>query len=192
MLTEKDTIKCESIFNEERTHRFLWKRVWNREKPIAMVITLNPCHADNVVTDTTSALIVNNIARLEEFGGVAVVNLFSQLTSKLSFRWNAEEDLNCPENDSYIKKTAEESGCIIAAWGKSADTNQRIADRANVVLSILEHHKEKVFVLSDGIRDNLHPLTPTLRTKWILKSFDWVGYGVKASAPNAAKDKVTM
>ena len=61
MLTEKDTIKCESVFNEDRTHRYLWRRVWSKDKPVIMVIMLNPCHADNIVTDTTTALVVNNV-----------------------------------------------------------------------------------------------------------------------------------
>lgn len=30
MVTEKSTIKCEAIFNDEHTHRFSWKRVWGK------------------------------------------------------------------------------------------------------------------------------------------------------------------
>ena len=69
MTTEKETIKCESIFNGERTHRYMWKRVWNKDKPIACVITINPCVADCLIMDTTTYLVANNIASLEEFGG---------------------------------------------------------------------------------------------------------------------------
>lgn len=57
MITEKDTIKCEAVFNDERTHRFLWKQVWNKDKPIACVIMINPCQANTVVTDTTTFLV---------------------------------------------------------------------------------------------------------------------------------------
>ena len=64
MITEKDTIKCEAVFNDEKTHRFLWKRVWNKDKPLACVIMLNPCLSDNIVTDTTTSLVVNNVAML--------------------------------------------------------------------------------------------------------------------------------
>ena len=70
MITEKDTIKCEAVFNEDRTHRYMWKRVWSKDKPMAAVLMLNPCLSDNIVTDTTTALVVNNIARLEKYGGV--------------------------------------------------------------------------------------------------------------------------
>lgn len=168
MITEKDTIKCESIFNEDRTHRFLWKRVWNKDKPLAAVVMLNPCIADNIITDTTTALVVNNIARLEEYGGVTIVNLYSLLTAKLNFRWNSDEDLNDEENDDYIKKAAEEAKLVILAWGKSADTNQRIAERADDVLEILSPYKDKLKVITDGEREGLHPLTPILRQRWEL------------------------
>lgn len=186
MIVEKDTIKCEAVFNEEHTHRFLWKRVWNKDKPVAAIIMLNPSQSDNIITDTTTALVVNNIARLEKFGGVAICNLFSLLTSKLNFRWNSDEDLNQPENDTHIQKTAESSSCVIVAWGKSADTNKRIASRAEAVLGLLEPHKEKVFVLSDRKREGLHPLTPTLREQWTLKPFDWTAY--EAAAVKAKED----
>ena len=172
MITEKDTIKCESIFNDEHTHRFIWKRVWNKDKPLATVIMLNPCHADNIVTDTTSALVANNIARQEVYGGVLVVNLFSKLTSKLAFRWNSDEELNEPDNDLYIKKAADESTIVIAAWGKAVESNQRIAARADQVLALLADHTEKLFSITDGVRSGLHPLTPTIRNGWVLVPFE--------------------
>lgn len=74
MITEKSTIRCESVFNDEHTHRYLWKQVWNKDKPLVGVVMLNPCQSDNLVMDTTTSLVVNNIARLEEYGGVAIVN----------------------------------------------------------------------------------------------------------------------
>ena len=169
MITEKDTIKCEAIFNDEHTHRFLWRRMWDKDKPMATVVMLNPCHADNIITDTTTALVVNNVARLEKYGGVNIVNLYSLLTNKLNFRWNSDEDLNDPENDTYIKKAAEESEAVILAWGKGADSNQRITERAVVVINLLNHLEDKLYIISDGLRKGLHPLTPTIRNGWTLE-----------------------
>lgn len=170
-MTEKDTIRCESVFNEDRTHRFLWKRVWDKDKPLAAVIMLNPCMADNLTMDTTTFLVVNNVARLEEYGGVEIVNLYSLLTSKLNFRWNSDEDLNDPENDTYIKKAALEAEVVVLAWGRTQDTNQRVADRALAVLKLLEPQKEKLHVISDGERSGIHPLTPSVRSRWLLQPF---------------------
>ena len=171
MITEKDTIRCEAVFSEDRLHRYLWKRVWNRDKPLAAVIMLNPCMADTLTMDTTTFLVVNNIARLDLYGGVMIVNLFSRLTGKLNFRWNSDEDLNTPENDGYIRKAASESETVILAWGRGQDNQQRIADRVNAVLRLLDSWKEKLVVISDGERSGIHPLTPSVRSAWKLEPF---------------------
>ena len=171
MINEKMNIKCESIFSDDRMHRYLWKRVWDKDKPLAAVIMLNPCMADNIVTDTTTSLVVNNIAKMEYHGGVVILNLFSRLTNKLNFRWNSFDDLNTPDNDYYIKKTADECETVILAWGKAEGTNQRIAARATQVLAMLQGHREKLFVITDGTRSGLHPLTPCLRNQWRLEPF---------------------
>ncbi len=172
MITERETIKGEAIFNDERTHRFVLRRTWNKSKPQATVIMLNPCDADSVICDTTTFLVVNNVARLEEFGGVIIVNLFSLLTSKLSFKWNPDEELNLPANDDYIKKAVEESSKVILAWGRAVDTNRQIEERAVKVLNLLLPYREKLFLISDGNRVGLHPLTPAIRNRWILEHFD--------------------
>ena len=172
MIAEKDTIKCEAVFNDDHTHRYLWKRVWNKDKPLAAVIMLNPCLSDNIITDTTTTLVVNNVARLEEFGGVVILNLYSKLTSKLKFT-EPDEELNDEENDSYIKKVAEDCATIVLAWGRGYATNQRIADRADEVLELLRNCKEKLTVITDGTRSMIHPLTPSIRAEWFLESYEY-------------------
>ena len=171
MRTEKDVIKCESVFSEDKKHRLLWKRVWDKDKPLACVIMLNPCLSDNIVTDTTTSLVVNNIARLNDFGGVSIVNLFSILTPKLQMRVARDIDINDLDNDNYIKKAAEEASIIVLAWGKGAELNIRISNRAEQVLELLDKHKEKFRVISDGKRKGIHPLTPTVRAHWSLENF---------------------
>ena len=174
MFTEKATIKCEAVFSDDHAHRFLWKRVWEKSKPIATVIMLNPCESDGIITDTTTSLVINNVARLEEgFGGVAIVNLYSMLTSKLNFKWNSDADLNHEENDSYIMKAVEEASKVILAWGRAEDTNKRVEERAGELIKKMSKHKEKLFVISDGTgRYGMHPLTPALRNRWILESYE--------------------
>lgn len=173
MFTEKATIKCEAIFSDDHMHRFLWKRIWDKTKPIATVVMLNPCESDGIITDTTTSLVINNVARLEEFGGVAIVNLYSMLTSKLNFRWNADSDLNHEDNDTYIIKAVEEARKVILAWGRAEDTNKRVEERAGGLIKKLSNHKEKLFVISDGAgRYGMHPLTPALRNRWILESYE--------------------
>lgn len=168
MLIEKDTIKCEAVFSDDRTHRFLWKRVWDKDKPIAAVIMLNPCMADNIITDTTTSLVVNNVAKLGEYGGVEILNLYSKLTTKLRFT-ESDEELNDKENDSYILKAVEESSIAILAWGKAVNINERIEERAVEVINLLKPYHDKLYMITDGERAGLHPLTPCIRGGWILE-----------------------
>lgn len=172
MITEKHTIKCESVFNDERTHRYLVKRVWDKDKPCMAVIMINPCMSDNVVTDTTTMLVINNVARMEEYGGVHILNLYSMLTNKLCFRFNSDEDLSHKENDTYILKSAEECSKVILAWGKTENTNQRIGERAAKVVSLLQPFADKLYQISDGTRTGIHPLSPSCRARWDLVKFD--------------------
>lgn len=168
-MTEKSTILCEAVYNEDKTHRFAWKRVWDSKKPELCVITLNP-NSDNVFElDLTSMLITNNVYHLSEFGGVNVVNLFSTLTDKLRIN-----DLNEPEdmmktNLKYIKKIASECKAVIIAWGKSAQSNKYIKERRKLVLSELEPLADKLFTIVDYNGEvGLHPLTPSVRKGWSL------------------------
>lgn len=170
MKIEKDVIKCESIYSDDREHRFVWKRVWNKDKPLACVIMLNPCFADTCIIDTSTGLVVNNIIRLEKYGGVEILNLYSKLTRKLNFKWNSDEELNLPDNDTFIKKAAEECEVVILAWGKSVANNPRSEERALAVINLLKDYKKKLFYISDGKKDGIHPLTPSLRNGWILKA----------------------
>lgn len=168
MITEKDTIKCEAIFNDRHTHRYLWKRVWDKDKPVISVIMLNPCQANNIITDTTTALVVNNVAKLGEYGGVEILNLYSKLTPKIRFQ-ETDEELNDKDNDTYILRSVETSSKTILAWGKASNSNARIEERAIAVLNLLEPYQDKLYMISDGERTGLHPLTPSVRGKWILE-----------------------
>lgn len=165
MITEKSTIKCEAVFNDSHTHRYLWKRVWDKDKPILAIIMLNPCQADNIITDTTTSLVVNNVAKLNEYGGVEILNLYSKLSTKLDFK-ESDEELNDKENDSYIVKAVATAPITILAWGKASNSNTRIEERVVQVINLLEQYQDRLYMISDGTRVGLHPLTPSVRSNW--------------------------
>lgn len=173
MITDKNSIKCEAVFNDSRTHRYLWRRVWDKEKPTIAIIMLNPCLSDTVVTDTTTSLVVNNVAKLHDYGGVEILNLYSKLTNKIRFAEESDEELNDVANDEFIVKTVAESSKTILAWGKASNSNARIEERAAQILALLEKHKDKLYMISDGERVGLHPLTPSVRGSWNLVKCDF-------------------
>jgi hypothetical protein len=174
MITEKQSIKCEVVYSDEtKQHRLQWSQIWDKNKPIACVIMLNPCAADCLIYDTTTYLVQNNIASLEKYGGVHIVNIYSKLTSKLNLRWDSDEELNDPDNDTYIKKCAAESEIVVCAWGTGAITNKRVLARAKSVVAMLKPFSKKLYVITDGAElRGVHALTPAVRNQWILKPFE--------------------
>lgn len=46
-------MKCESIYSEDKEHRILLRREWDKTKESAMVIMINPSEIQNVQTDLT-------------------------------------------------------------------------------------------------------------------------------------------
>ncbi len=193
MIEKNDVIKNDVIFDDNLTHRMWWKRTWDENKPQACVIMLNPCSSDTIVADTTTTIVVNNIARFEEFGGVTIVNLFSYITTKLDFKDAHDVDFNDYSNDNFIKKAAEEASVVVLAWGKSADTNAKIYHRAEQVLKLLKGQKDKFRVIRAGDRLGIHPLTPQARKEWILEGIDeWLEQTKAAARKREQKERAQL
>ena len=168
-MKEKFTVDCEAVFDENRSHRFIWKRVWKKDLPVACVITLNPGSDDCFELDLTSMLILNNVYRLRKYGGVSVVNLFSKITGKLTKDDYVENDVDS-KNIKYIQKAAESADTVIIAWGKSGETNNHIKEREETVLNVLSEYKDKLVWIGDDYGNNgLHPLYPSVRKSWRLR-----------------------
>ena len=169
---EKDVIKCEAVFDSDKNHRFLLRRTWNKDAPMAMVITINPNASTNLIFDCTTQYTMNNIARLGNYGGVTMVNLYSRLTNKLDFKNNSPGELNHKDNDEYILKAASEAEVIIIAYGKGIESNKHITERAAEVIKLLEPHKNKMKLISDGkSMIGAHPLHPSVRKGWVLVDY---------------------
>ena len=168
MKTEKSTIKTEAIFTQDHTQRLLLKKVWDTDKPTASVIMINPHTADTFYTDSTTMYTLNNLYQLG-FGAANLLNLYTRICDRLALRFNSDEDLLDPQNDDMILKCAAESDTIIIAWGSAGHNSQRVRDRQAELLEKLRNYPLKVITDSRGII--YHPLSPNVRSKWILKDY---------------------
>ena len=83
MITEKSTIVVEMSLNEEKTERYLYKRVWSKAKApkLACVMTIHPGSSDPNSMDLTTMLIANAINEMG-YDGFLGVNLTSKLQQK--------------------------------------------------------------------------------------------------------------
>jgi hypothetical protein len=58
MLTDKVVMKTETIFSDDRSHRYLLKKEWDSKKPKATIIMTNPSTADIMMMDYTTLYII--------------------------------------------------------------------------------------------------------------------------------------
>ncbi len=168
METEKSTIRTEAIFSQNHTHRLLLRKEWDDSKPTASVIMINPHTAGTFYTDATTMYTLNNLYQLG-YGAANLLNLYTRICDRVALRFNSDEDLLYPENDDMILKCATESDTIIIAWGSAGHNSQRVRDRQAELLEKLRNYPLKV--ITDGRDIVYHPLSPNVRSKWILKDY---------------------
>lgn len=174
MITEKMNIRMDSVFSDDKKHRFLLRRSWAREGKIATIIMINPNKAECLITDATSVSVYNGIAKMEGYAALNIVNLYSVITPKVHFRHNCEEDLNHPDNDKTILKAVAESDITILAWGTVGDNNNRVKKRILELMEKLKEQKGKLFQVGFGGKYGLHPLSPQLRSnRWKMQPVDY-------------------
>ena len=168
MKTETANIKSKALFSDDRSHRLLLRKEWDKTKKTAMIIMINPNTADTLNMDLTTMLVINNLNELG-FGCVNIANLYSKIMPKLSLRFNSDEDLLHEENDVIIQQYAQMSDAVIIAWGTAGNTSQRVRDRKDELLEVLEPYANKLYQIGEK---GYHPLTPAIRTNWELEPYN--------------------
>ena len=171
MLTEKLTLKTETVFTDDRCNRYLLRKEWDAKKPKATIIMTNPSAADLMTIDYTTLYILNNISKLD-FGSVDIVNLSSKVTTKLNAKLDLEVEIE-KENAEFILKSAEKYDKIIIALGKIGENNQRVRMAQDNLLKILLPFKDKLCCItkSEDGESGFHPLAPQIRFEWFLRDF---------------------
>ena len=165
MEIEKTTLRTEAHFSDDRKHRYLLRKEWDKAKDRACVLMINPSSADGIVIDLTTQLVVNNLSKLD-YGSVDILNLYSMI-GRLSTRSETEEDKI--ENLKAIMQSADKATHIIFAYGAIGKSNKTVMARIEELLSSLEAYKDKVCFLSDVGGETLyHPLVPGVRLQWNL------------------------
>jgi hypothetical protein len=172
MLTEKATMKTETIFSDDRRNRYLLRKEWDSKAPRATIIMTNPSTADILIMDYTTLYIQNNLVRLG-FGSVDIVNLTSKATTKI----RVKEDLGAvmdAANLDYIVRSAEKSDKVVIAWGKLGENNKKARDLQDDLLVHLKPYHGKLCEIADGKGGSgFHPLVPQIRFKWVLKKYEF-------------------
>ena len=89
--------------------------MWDENKPLVMIIGLNPSTADETGNDPTITRCIS-FARSWGYGAVCVTNLFGFRATAPS-QLKAYHDPIGKENDAWVHEMAKEAAITVAAWG---------------------------------------------------------------------------
>lgn len=161
MINEKNSIQNECIYSDDKNHRYLLSRIWNKDKPIALFITKNAGMANGIYIELTNNIITNNLYKLG-YGGYYAVNLYSAI--------NQRDKMFDKTTDDIIKKYSKLANDVIIAWGTL--TTKSLQKRESDVLDILIKNSKKLLTVCDNTGHmNVHPLTPSVRQGFMLTEY---------------------
>lgn len=163
----KTTLTTEAHFSDDGAKRYLLRKEWDNTKPKLAIIMLAPSTSSGIELDTSTQLVVNNVARLG-FGGVDVLNL-SAVLNDFSLSEAETED---KENIKAIVASAKSANVVVYAAGVGKAKNKTFQRLQKAVLSKLKPFEDKLNCLSneDGSSRFQHPLSPSVRV-WHLSPF---------------------
>ena len=126
------TIK-DAVLSEDRVYRYALRRIWDESKKRVLFIGLNPSTADEVEDDTTVKRCIS-YAKQWGFGGIIIGNLFAYRATNPLEMIKASDPIG-NENDSWLKKLANEADLIVGVWGNSG----QFKGRSIKVVSMLQN-----------------------------------------------------
>lgn len=172
VVERRGSIRSEAVFNDDYTHRYILRKEWDKERKKAVVVMIQPNTNDPYDLDLTTVRVINNLHR-KGYGYVDIVNLYSLVAPKLSFKGNEDELVDTEINDGYIIRSCSKTDTIILAYGSVTETYKKAEDRANELLEKLKPFEDKIYFLTDNyVKVLRHPLAPTVANSWrLVKAF---------------------
>jgi hypothetical protein len=135
-------------FSPCRNYRYALWRIWDKDKPKAMFVGLNPSTANETKPDNTIKRVVK-IARNWGCGGIYMVNLFSIISADPKIL------KTCPdpqmENDGWLVEISKKCERVVFAWGAFKEAK----GRCNQVIAMFPN-AYALEILKDG--SPKHPL----------------------------------
>lgn len=102
-------------FSPDRVYRYELWRSWADPARYAMFVGLNPSTADETEDDPTIRRCINYV-KAWGFGALAMTNIFAFRATDPAVMKRAADPIG-PDNDSFLRATADRAGIIVAAWG---------------------------------------------------------------------------
>jgi hypothetical protein len=118
-----------------RKYRYTLKRVWNKNKPLAAFIGLNPSTATEIKNDPTVNRCMN-YANDWGYGGIIMLNIFAYRATDPKEMKAVEEPVG-KHTDFWLQVMAQEAALTLACWG----THGEHLARGKQVLALVDNLK---------------------------------------------------
>ena len=121
-----------AIFSEDRNYRYALWRIWSRNKPLLMLIGLNPSVVNEVKNDPT---ITRGMVRADRtgFGGFLMANLYAYVSTDPKTLLG-DGDFVGELTNYYLKQMIEMSERQLCGWGSF----KPVVKRAPEVLDMIK------------------------------------------------------
>jgi hypothetical protein len=157
--TRKPLYRC--IFSPDRVFRYVLEDSWDQDKGSAMFIGLNPSTADEYQLDPT----LKRVRRWVDswgLGGFSMLNLFAFRSPHPTVMQSAP-DPEGPNNDYWLRRFAESSHLVVAAWGNGGAWKGRAEFVCELLSGVTDEHPRELFCL--GLTRDGFPVHPLARGK---------------------------
>ena len=182
MRTNERNVVTTIFGSDDESKTFEVKRIWDSSKRIGIIIALYPTiRVSDVDRMDLSTMHLLNHVRYFGWGGVRIINIFSQVFDKKPLARELVED---DENYKYIKGIISEkdiaSNDIVIAWGSGLSNNKTTIKKKIEILELLlkkKQIKEVKCIESDyleGAQPGVHPLYLGLhhaKEEWRLETY---------------------
>ncbi len=112
-----------AIFSSCRKYRYELWRWWDRSKPYAVFIGLNPSTADEINNDATVTRCIR-FAQSWDYGGLCMMNLFAFRATKPYVMKACLYPIG-DDNDEHLIMVTDKAGVVVAAWGTHGNHKNR-------------------------------------------------------------------
>ncbi len=125
-----EIIERDAVISDCGRYRYLLRRVWNYDRPRALLVMLNPSTADAEVDDPTIRSCVRLLDVLA-YGSFEVVNLYGWRATDPKELAKVDARIG-PDNDRIMEGAIHRCDITVCAWGAhrdAADRGRRVAEK---------------------------------------------------------------
>lgn len=150
-------ISAGAVFSKDKKYRYSLWRIWNTDKPLMMVIGLNPSTANEKVLDNTTKKVAK-IADYNGYGGFYMMNCFAYVSTDPAKLVVDDNDVNM----RFLRIIAAKCQDVVFAWG-----DFKIISHIGISNKIMNMFPEAKALEINKSGSPKHPLYCKIKTKLI-------------------------